>query len=142
MAAWSAADVVAFAPEFCDVPLPIIDRTIALVSSQVRADCWGDTAKLAGTLLTAHYLLTQGASEYQRATTAGATEAARDPSSVTVGSVTVSYGSGSNGGKVNPSRASLFGLGLSGTDALLVTTVYGAEFLRLRNQTFLGASLV
>jgi Protein of unknown function (DUF4054) len=147
-AAWTAADVIAFAPEFCDVPIPVIDRTIRLLAGQVPAACWGDNAVLGGVLLTCHYLLVNGAAEYARAqaTPASGTVAPgtdKDVTSVTVGSVTVSYGGNSNGGTVNPSRPASTASAMSnGVPAAYASTIYGQQFIDLRKTLFLGVGLV
>jgi hypothetical protein len=98
---------------------------IALVEGQVGA-CLGSRRKLAGILLTAHFLSISGAVS---AASGGAAEAAL--SSVSVGSVSLSYDTAS-------------GVGSPGSmaDAALAETQYGAEYLRLVKISGLGAMLL
>lgn len=116
MALWTAADVIAYAPEFCDVAIPLIDKFIMLADGQIAVDCWGSRAKHAGILLTAHML-----SVHRVKDAGGAGGAGVGPiSSISVGQVSVDYGT------------SVISSALSrGLDASLSQSVYGLEFSRL-----------
>lgn len=126
MALWTAADVIAFAPEFCDVPIPVIDKFIMMADLQV-GDCWGDRAKYAGILLTAHMLTVHKVKESGGAGGSGAGPV----QSVSVGQVSVTYASGV--------VSSALGRGLS---AGLAASAYGVEFDRLSQLMAAGATVV
>lgn len=126
MALWTAADVIAFAPEFCDVPIPVIDRFISIADLQV-GDCWGDRARYAGVLLTAHMLTVNKVKDGSGAGGAGAGPI----QGITVGQVSVTYASGV--------VSSALARGLS---AGLAASSYGLEFDRLSQLMAAGAAVV
>lgn len=127
MALWTAADVIAFAPEFGEVAIPVIDKFIMMADLQV-GDLWGDRAKYAGILLTAHMLTVHKVKE----TSGGAGGSAAGPvQSVQVGQVTVSYASGLLSSALN-----------RGLSAGLAGSAYGVEFDRLSQLMAAGAAVV
>jgi len=126
MALWTAADVITFAPEFCDVPIPVIDKFIAAADLQI-GDCWGDRATYAGVLLTAHMLTVSKVKDGSGAGGSGAGPV----QSVTVGQVSVTYGSGI----VSSALSRGLSAGLAGSS-------YGIEFDRLSQLMAAGAAVV
>jgi len=106
MAEWSAIDVINFAPEFCGLAIPVIDRFIAMAALEVCDDTYGDRAKYAGILLTAHLLSVMGAKNSD-----GAGGSAAGPvSGITVGQVSVNYEGMSGAIKGGALMASKYGM--------------------------------
>ena len=122
MALWTAADVITFAPEFVNVPIPLINKFIGLADLQI-GDLWGDRARHAGILLTAHLMTVHKIKD-----TGGAAGTGVGPvQSITVGQVSVSY----NAGAVT-----------SGVAAGFSASAYGVEFDRLSRLLVAGIAVV
>lgn len=121
----TAADVVNYAPEFEGVPLPLIDKFIALAAGQMNATAWGSRAMHACILLTAHMLTVHKVKDGSGAGGAGVGSV----SSVSVGQVSVTY-AGAAGNISN------------GADAGLASSVYGLEFARLVTLAAQGIAVV
>lgn len=83
---WTAADIIRFAPEFCDVPIPVIDAYSAMADLQLNETTLGGRYKQAGIFLTAHMLAMSPPSGATASNTS-----AGPVTSQTVGEVSVSY---------------------------------------------------
>jgi Protein of unknown function (DUF4054) len=114
MAAWTAADIRLLLPEFCGVPLPTMDRYIALAEAQFSETLWGSQAKVAGVFLTAHV-----------AAVAGVLGPAKGrATNVSVGDVSAGYAAA-------PAGLSAF-----------AETTYGVEYARMSRGRGFGAALL
>jgi len=120
----TAAEVLAFAPEFCGVPIPVIEKFIMLADGQI-GELWGSRAKHAEILLTAHMLSVSKVKDGGAGAGGGAVGGV---SGVTVGQVSVQY-------------AGVSGAGGS-VDASLAASSYGVEFNRLAMLAAAGVAVV
>ncbi len=121
MAAWTSEDVTALCPELVTSPViapSVFTRFIGIAERQVSPEAFGDRIVEAGAYLTAHLMLRSGYG-VNAAGAGGAGMAAGNVTGISVGKVSVSFGS----------LASAAGGGVSAEDAELMTTRPGSLFL-------------
>lgn len=107
--------------EFSSVPSAKVDAFIGVASVRVAAAVWGDVAEYATALLTAHMLSSTGGVGGNGGSAGGPVTAE------SVGDLSRSYGS----------------VGEQGSgDQELLTTRYGQEYVALRRQTIVPATIL
>lgn len=135
MAAWTSADVTKVAPELATIPAidpAIFTFFIGMAERRMDAAVFRDQVVDAGALLTAHLMIRLG---YGRNSTGpgGAGSSVGSVSSVTVGKVSVAFGSASSamGGGVSDAQS-----------ADLIQTRQGLMFLAIVESLVLGPTLL